>query len=181
MGGIKSAGRKPALPVEWEAYHTLPSVRQVKLMQEFARAEFDFERLETCAIKAGFKKSKYLKRQALQALRPFSGNQYLRSALLSQGIDFTRIAAKISEMMDAEGEEGPDRISQRWATEMAIKIHDALPASKLQIEKHQTNEFIMTEDVQERIKRARAIDAEVVKEEVDEIGKLPPAPAADQP
>ena len=175
MGGLKKAGgRPPALPVEWEAYHTLPSARQVRLMQEFTRAEFDFEKLGECAIRAGFKQSKYLKRQALQALRPFSGNQYLRSALLTQGIDFSRIAAKINEMMDAQGVEGPDRISQRWATEMAIKIHDALPASKMEIEKHETREFVLTEDVQERIRRARVIEAEVIKE--DEIARLP-APA----
>jgi hypothetical protein len=133
-------------------------------MQNFARAGFDFEKLSDCAISAGFKKSPQLRRQALKALRPFSGNQYLRAALLDQGIDFSRIASKINELIDAVNADGvPDRISQRWATEMAVKIHDALPASKMQIEKHQTNEFIMTDEVQERIKRARIIEAEVLK------------------
>lgn len=158
-------GRPPALPVEWEAYHTLPSAKQVRLMQEFARADFNFERLNECALAAGYKQSKYLKRQALQGLRPFSGNQYLRSALLKRGIDFTKIAEKIAEMMDAQGEEGPDRISQRWATEMAIKIHDALPATKLDVKKHQTNEFVITDEIEERIKKARTIEAEILKDD----------------
>ena len=162
----KTGGRPPVLPVEWEAYHTLPSARQVRLMQEFARAGFDFEQLNDCAIKAGFKKSRFLRRQALQALRPFSGNQYLRAALLSQGIDFMKIASKIAEQIDAKNPDGtPDRISERWATEMAIKAHNALPSQKIEIEKHSTNEFILTDEVQERIKRARIIEAEVVKDD----------------
>lgn len=168
----RDGGRPPAMPVEWEAYQTLPSARQVRLMQEFARSGFDFEKLTDCALKAGFKKSRYLKKQALQALRPFSGNQYLRSALIDQGIDFSRIAAKINEMMDAEGENGPDRISQRWATEMAIKVHDALPASKLQVEKHEVSEFVVTDELQDRIRKARVIEAEVVKEKALEAAKV---------
>lgn len=163
---MRAGGRPPVMPVEWEAYHTLPSARAVKLMQEFARAEFNFEKINECALRAGFKKSRYLKRQALQALRPFSGNQYLRSALMSQGIDFTKIAEKIAEQIDAKMPDGtPDRISERWATEMAIKAHDALPTQKIQIDKHQTNEFILTDDVQERIRRARVIEAEVLRED----------------
>lgn len=161
----KAGGRPPAMPVEWEAYHTLPSAKQVRLMQEFARAGFDFEQLTDIAKKVGFK-GPAIRRQALRALKPFSGNQYLRAALLAQGIDFTKIASKIAEQIDAVNPDGtPDRVSERWATEMAIKAHQAMPATKIEIDKHQTNEFILTDEVQERINRARVIEAEVIKED----------------
>ncbi|MCK7475641.1 MAG: hypothetical protein MZV49_24165 [Rhodopseudomonas palustris] len=68
-----------------------PSARQVRLMQEFARSGFDFEKLTDIAKQVGFK-GVGVRRQALRALRPFSGNQYLRAALMAQGIDFSKIA-----------------------------------------------------------------------------------------
>lgn len=162
----ENGGREPTPPIEWEVHFRLPTSKQTKLFNALAKRDFNFDMLEECALEAGFAPGDELRQRALASLRRFSSNEHLQAALHKQGIDYDKIAQKLAELMEAREPKynKPDNPSQLKAVELAMKVHDALPSTKLKIDRHDTHEYVITEDVQERIRRARQIEAEVIVE-----------------
>lgn len=167
----ENGGREPTPPIEWEAQFRLPTSKQTKLFNALAKRDFDFGSLEACALEAGFFPGHDLRERALSSLRRFSSNEHLQAALHKQGIDYENIALKLAELMESKEPkyDKPDNPSRLKAVELAIKVHDAMPSSKIQIDRRDRHEFVVTDEIHDRILRARRIEAEVI---VDE-SKLP--------
>ena len=161
---MSDGGRDPSPPIEWEVHFRLPTAKQTRLFNALAKKDFDFGALEACALEAGFAPGEDLRARALSSLRRFSSNEHLQAALHKQGIDYDKIAQKLSDLMEAtEPKYGkPDNPSQLKAIELAIKVHDAMPSSKIQIDRHDKHEFVVTDEIRERIRKARQIEAEVI-------------------
>ncbi len=157
----------PTPPVEWEAHLRLPTSKQIKLFNEFAKREFNFDFIEECALLAGYAPGEDLRYRAIKGLHQFSSNELMKAALHKQGIDFEHIAKKLAELMEAKHpkyDTMPDGPTQLRAVELAIRVHDAMPSTKLKIDRHDTHEIVVSDDIQDRIRRARTIEAEVIIE-----------------
>lgn len=145
--------------------------KELKFIQLFSETGFDLKKREDCAVKAGYSPGMGGIIQSSKIIRKISANEALKKSLEKQGITFDRLAEKLSELLEAENpfKEGkPDNFIRHKAWESAIRVMDANPPQKLKIDKHETHEFIITDEILADEKKAEEIggyvDAEVISD-----------------
>ena len=132
---------------------------QSKFISEMAREGFDSSKMKS-ASKEAWPEVKNLS-QAKQTLRKLGNNLKMQEALKKKGIDIDFLAEKVAEMLSAmhpQFEGQPDNFIRQKTLDMALRIVDAFPSTKVDIEKHQVTEIIIHADVVERIEKAKQIE-----------------------
>jgi len=138
-----------------------------KFNELWSGSGFDPLEKNACALTAGFKE-KGLVRGSNKALNTLVRNKKMQKKLDKKGVTMDRIATKINELMDAphplakrefntftkEFEPAPpDNFIQFKATELAMKIHDVMPPTRIAEDKTETKQIIFSAEVVLRLER----------------------------
>jgi len=139
--------------------------RDAKFIKLWSDAGFDPALKVECARTAGFSPSS-AKTSTGKIVNSIIQNSKMRRELKRAGVDMRRLALKISELMDAphplvkpyKDAEGnlhfmPDNLAQLKATEMAAKIHDVFAPLRIQEDKTETKQIVLTAEVVHRLER----------------------------
>lgn len=149
----------------------LPEIRtdrDHKFINMFEASGFDLSKRVDIAVAAGFTPRNVAKANAGRIIKSLTRNEAMQRALKRKKVDYNRLADKLVELLDCEHpafEGKPDNMSQLKAVEMSLRVHDAFPATKVDIDKTERKEIIISAEVVERLEkfeRLKAIDVSAV-------------------
>lgn len=121
----------------------------------------------SCALAAGFKE-KGLVRGSNKVLNTLVRNKKMQKKLDKHGVTMDRLAGKLDQLLDAPHPLAkrefnpftkefmpapPDNFIQYKAAELGIKIHDAMPPSRISEDKTETKQIIFSAEVVQRLER----------------------------
>ena len=137
-------------PEAWDAAQSVPTSLELATMNNFVKTGYDLSRLKECALKAGVAENS-VGRVSANAIKKLGNNPLMQKALKKAGVDFERLASKINDLLEAEHpayEGKPDNQVQQKALDTALKIFDAMPNPKLEIEsRHESIHINITADL----------------------------------
>lgn len=139
-----------------------------KFIQMFEASGFDINRRVDIAVAAGFSPRVAAKANAGRIIKSLANNVAMQKALKKKGVDYNKLADKLVELLDCKHPAFPnqaDNQSQLKAVELSLRVHDALPSTKLDIDKTERKEIVFTAEVLQRIEkyeRLKDVDVEAV-------------------
>lgn len=140
--------------------------RDAKFIQTWADTGFDPDKKNDCAQLAGFS-PRAATRTTGRIISSLIQNQKMQKALKKKGVNMERLAQKISELLEAKNYlikpridpfsqqlvYAPDNFTQLKATELATRLHDAFAPTRVDIDKRETKQVVMTAEVIHRLER----------------------------
>ncbi len=142
--------------------------RDQKFVSMFEASGFDISKRVEIATAAGFAPRNVAKANAGRIIKSLTHNEAMQKALKRKKVDYNRLAEKLVELLDCEHpafEGKPDNMSQLKAVEMSLRVHDAFPATKLDIDKTERKEIVISAEVVDRLEKfakLKAIDVSSV-------------------
>jgi len=142
-------------------------------IEKFADANFDPSKRLACAEAAGLAHGEKALMNAGRVLKGLQKNEEFQKELTRVGVDYHRVAKKVSDLLDARSpmfDGKPDNFIQHKTLETAIKVMDLNPAQKLNIDKTEHHEIVISVDAMERLNKyqkmiedeEKPIDAECI-------------------
>ena len=127
--------------------------RDIAFVNLWAAENFDPAKKVKCAEMAGFPPGAPARANAGRVSKNMAANMRIQRALKKRGIDPTFIADKLYDLMNAQHpKEGtPDGFVQLKATETVLKLNDMFPAAKLEIDKSERKEIVISGEVIQRL------------------------------
>lgn len=116
---------------------------------------FDPSAKNDCAIRAGWS-PKGAPSSANRVITALVKNQKMVKALKKKGIDYDYIAERLVEQMTAMhpfAPKQPDNMARGKAIDMALKIHDAYPPARVEVDKTERKEIIVGGEAIIRLER----------------------------
>ena len=141
--------------------------RDRKFVELWSGTGFDSLEKNKCAIAAGFDK-KGAGRGSNKLLNTLVRNKKMQRKLDKHGVTMDRLAAKVDELLDAPHPLAkrefnpftkefmpapPDNFIQFKAAELGIKLHDAMPPTRIAEDKTETKQIIFSAEVVQRLER----------------------------
>ena len=129
--------------------------REARFLALWSNAGFDADLKNSCAVQAGWSPSSAAPKSN-RIIRALKNNEKMQKALRKRGINYDKLAAKLEDLLEAKhpfAPERPDNMAQQKAMDTAIKIHDAFPPTKIDIEKNERKEIVITGEVVTRLER----------------------------
>lgn len=145
----------------------LLSARERAFLQYWYEAEFDRSKIEECAVKAGYPPGTQGVEQGGRAWSRALKNKEFQLALEKQGIQFERMAKKLDQLLEAEHpmyQGKPDNFIQHKALETAIRVMDANPPTKVDIDKHEEKNIVISMETMSMIEDVLDVEFEKVEE-----------------
>lgn len=142
--------------------------RDHKFVKLFEASGFDFSKRSELATAAGFPPGMVSRANAGRIIKTLANNKAMQRALKRHGVDNNKLAMKIKELLDCEHPAfvgRPDNMAQIKATEMALRVKDAFPPTKVEVDKSEKKEIVISAEVVQRLEkyeRFRTVDLEAV-------------------
>lgn len=137
-----------------------PEPNQVKFLELWQQNNLSKESVRECAIKAGYRENFYPK-DARKIVRSIGNNIKMQKALKKHGINFNTLAAKVSELLEAQHpqfEGKPDNFVRHKTLETALDLYDAKPPKKIDIDQTTRTEIVISADLVSRIEKYQELD-----------------------
>jgi hypothetical protein len=143
-------------PEDEEKNPHLQTERDQKFVELFAAENFNLAKREECAVKAGFQPGYGAMMNGRRISAALINNKKMQKALKKKGIDFNKIADKLVELLDCKHPafpKSPDNAIQHKAVETCIRISDAFPPNRVELDKREQKEIILTGEVVHRLEK----------------------------
>lgn len=130
--------------------------RDAAFIEKWSDANFDQTKKTACAVSAGLGAGDMARLNGGRVSKALVQNKKLRSALKRKGVDMDKIADKIVQLLDAKSqynEHLPDNFIQHKTLETAIRVLDANPPQKIEVDKTTTTHVVITQDAIQRIEK----------------------------
>jgi len=141
-------------PDAWEAEESEPTAMELATMSNIVKTGYDLSKLKDCAIQAGAGSN--ASKVAMGALRKMGNNPKMQHALKKAGITASKLAEKLSQLLDCEHPAypgKPDNTNQLRAFETAVRIMDGMPNPRLEIDNRETISINITAELVDRIRK----------------------------
>jgi|GEM_PF-3157009 len=142
--------------------------RDVKFVQLFQASGFDLAKREQLAVAAGFPPGRVARGNAGRVIKALVNNKAMQRALKKEGVNNEKLAQKLKELLDCEHpafEGRSDNMAQLKAVEMSLRVKDAFPPTKVDVDKTERKEIVVSGEVIQRLERFQSfkdIDVEAV-------------------
>jgi hypothetical protein len=139
-----------------------------KFIQLFSASGFDINRRQEFAVAAGFTPGRSARGHAGRIIKSLANNKAMQRALKRHGVDNNKLAQKMMELLDCEHPQfkgRPDNMAQIKAVEMSLRVKDAFPPTKVEVDKSEHKEIVISGEVIQRLERydrLKVIDCEDV-------------------
>jgi hypothetical protein len=130
--------------------------RDRKFVALFQASGFDLAKREELAVAAGFPPGHPARGNAGRVIKALVNNKAMQSALKKEGVDNKKLAEKLKELLDCKHPFAPkqaDNLAQLKAVEMSLRVKDAFPSTKIDIDKTDRKEIIVSGEVIQRLER----------------------------
>ncbi len=132
------------------------TARDAKFIEKLVEHNLDPSSRHDCAVEAGFKPGLPAVANAGRIIKRLSRNPELQDALQRQKVDMDKVATKIKDLMDCKhpfAPNQPDTTIQLKATETAIRVLDANPPQKFEVDHNEHREIVISMDVVHRLEQ----------------------------
>lgn len=149
----------PSRPAEWEAVDNPPTALEMSIIKRVADAGYNLAAAKKAAVEAGVAPAQ-ASAAATRALRKIANNPLFQKALKRQNVTLDTMARKLSQLMDAKHPQFPehdDNMAQLKALDLAIKAYDAMPAQKIELDKTETHQIIVSAEIIHAVERAKGV------------------------
>lgn len=130
--------------------------KDARFLQKFAEANFDPSAKLACAEEAGLGTGEKALMNSGRIIKGLKKNEEFQAALQRVNVDYDKLANKIKDLLDAESpmfEGKPDNFIQHKTLETAIRVMDLNPAQKLNIDKTEHHDIVISTEAVERLNR----------------------------
>jgi hypothetical protein len=130
--------------------------KDAKFIEKFAEANFDPSKKLICAEDSGLGTGEKALMNSGRVLKSLAKNEKFQEALQRVNVDYDKLANKIKDLLDAESpmfEGKPDNFIQHKTLETAIRVMDLNPAQKLNIDKTEHHDIVISMEAVERLNR----------------------------
>lgn len=131
--------------------------KDAKFISLWADKNFEPSAKSSCAIEAGYSPSAIQKRTTGKIITSLMQNKKMQKELKKAGVSMARLATKIDELLDAKHPlsptNKPDNFVQLKAAELGIRLHDAFAPTRVELDKRETKQIVLTAEVIHRLER----------------------------
>ena len=130
--------------------------KDAKFIEKFAEANFDPSKKLICAEDAGLGTGEKALMNSGRVLKSLAKNEKFQEALQRVSVDYDKLASKLSELLDAKSpmfDGKPDNFIQHKTLETAIRVMDLNPAQKLNIDKTEHHDIIISMEAVDRLNK----------------------------
>jgi hypothetical protein len=134
----------------------LSKERDKRFIELFAGSGFDLSKREELAAQAGYKPGYAAKMNSGRIIKALVNNQKMQKALKKRGIDFDKLAEKIEELLECKHPafpDNPDNAIRHKALETALRIKDAFPPQRVDVDKTERKEIVISGEVIQRLEK----------------------------
>jgi hypothetical protein len=132
------------------------TAKDAKFIEKFVEANLDPSKKLICAEDAGLGTGEKALMNSGRVLKSLAKNEKFQEALQRVSVDYDKLASKLSELLDAKSpmfDGKPDNFIQHKTLETAIRVMDLNPAQKLNIDKTEHHDIIISMEAVERLNR----------------------------
>ena len=125
------------------------SEKDANFISAWKDANFDIAKRQTCAVAAGLGTGDLARMNGGRVTKSLLQNKKLRSALKRIDVDMDSVAGKIKELLDAKSPLNPnmpDNFIQHKTVETLIRVMDANPPQKIEVDKSTTHQIVITNE-----------------------------------
>jgi len=127
-----------------------------RFIEKWSEAGFDIAKRQECAVAAGLGKGDMARMNGGRVAKALLQNKRLQRALKRKNIDFDKIADKLCQLLEAKSPMNlmaNDNFIQHKAVETLIRVMDANPPQKIEVDKTTTSQVIITHEAVQRIEK----------------------------
>jgi hypothetical protein len=132
------------------------SEKDAAFIEKWKDADFDIKKRQECAVAAGLGTGDLARMNGGRVTKSLLQNKKLRSALKRVNVDMDSVAGKIKELLDAKSPlnpDMPDNFIQHKTVETLIRVMDANPPQKIEVDKSTTHQVIISNDTVSRLEK----------------------------
>jgi len=123
--------------------------RDAAFITKYAEANFDITKRQECAVAAGLGTGDMARMNGGRVTKALLQNKKLRKALKRVDVDMDSVAGKLKELLDAKSPLNPeanDNFIQHKTVETLIRVFDANPPQKIEVDKSSTQHIVITNE-----------------------------------
>ena len=123
-------------------------------IQAWSDANFDISKRAACAEAAGLGHGDIARMNGGRVTKALLQNKKLRAALKRVDVDMDTIAVKLKELLEAKSPLNPnmgDNFIQHKTAETLIRVFDANPPQKIEVDKSTTHQVIISTEAVDRM------------------------------
>lgn len=128
--------------------------KDAAFIEKFAETNFDITKRQECAVAAGLGTGDMARLNGGRVTKALLQNKKLRAALKRVDVDMDTVAGKLKELLDAKSPLNPeanDNFIQHKTVETLIRVMDANPPQKIEVDKSTTHQVIITNEAAVRL------------------------------
>jgi hypothetical protein len=132
------------------------SEKDAAFITKYAETGFDIKKRQECAVAAGLGTGDLARMNGGRVTKALLQNKKLRAALKRVDVDMDSVAGKIKELLDAKSPLNPtmpDNFIQHKTVETLIRVMDANPPQKIEVDKTTTTQVIINNDTMARLEK----------------------------
>lgn len=132
------------------------SEKDATFIEKWKDQNFNIAKRQECAVAAGLGTGDLARMNGGRVTKALLQNKKLRSALKRKGVDMDSVADKIKELLDAKSPLNPtmpDNYIQHKTVETLIRVMDANPPQKIEVDKTSTTQVIISNDTVARLEK----------------------------
>jgi hypothetical protein len=132
------------------------TAKDAKFIEKFVEANLDPSKKLICAEDAGLGTGEKALMNSGRVLKSLAKNEKFQEALQRVSVDYDKLASKLSELLDAKSpmfDGKPDNFIQHKTLETAIRVMDLNPAQKLNIDKTEHHDIIISMEAVDRLNK----------------------------
>jgi hypothetical protein len=132
------------------------SEKDATFIEKWKDQNFDIKKRQECAVAAGLGTGDLARMNGGRVTKSLLQNKKLRSALKRKNVDMDSVADKIKELLDAKSPLNPtmpDNYIQHKTVETLIRVMDANPPQKIEVDKSTTHQVIISNDTVSRLEK----------------------------
>ena len=130
--------------------------KDAAFITKYAETGFDIKKRQSCAVAAGLGTGDLARMNGGRVTKALLQNKKLRAALKRVDVDMDSVAGKIKELLDAKSPLNPsmpDNFIQHKTVETLIRVMDANPPQKIEVDKSEIHQVIISNDTVSRLEK----------------------------
>ncbi len=130
--------------------------KDAAFIEKWKDQNFDIAKRQECAVAAGLGTGDLARMNGGRVTKALLQNKKLRAALKRVDVDMDSVAGKIKELLDAKSPLNPtmpDNFIQHKTVETLIRVMDANPPQKIEVDKSTTQHIVITNEAIDRLEK----------------------------
>jgi hypothetical protein len=132
------------------------SEKDAAFITKYAEANFDITKRQECAVAAGLGTGDMARMNGGRVTKALLQNKKLKAALKRIDVNMDTVAGKLKELLECNSplsDNKPDNYIRHKTVETLIRVFDANPPQKIEVDRNTTTQVIISNDTVSRLEK----------------------------